>query len=92
MAGRMTLFAEQSLGSYCPDLPLEPNCQFTGHTFISGLPTFLIVLFGRLIYYCTMLKASKIEHPYTTICATANKNVDAVGAETDIEDFFIMSN
>jgi len=39
-----------------------------------------------------MLKASKIEHPYTTICATANKNVDAVGAETDIEDFFIMSN
>ncbi len=88
----MTLSAEQLLGSCCPDLQLESDCQSTDQTPLSGILTFLIILLGRLVYDCTMLKTPKIEHPYTTISATANKNVDAVGAETDIKDFFIVSN
>jgi len=39
-----------------------------------------------------MFETPKIEHPDTTICPTANENIDAVGAEPDIKDFFIMSN
>lgn len=37
-----------------------------------------------------MFQAPEVEHPYTTIGATAHEHVDAVSAETDIEYFFIV--
>jgi hypothetical protein len=54
-----------------------------------GLTTF-VVLFRWLIYDGAVFEAAKVEHSYTTICATTDKNIDALGAEADVEDFFIV--
>lgn len=44
----------------------------------------------RLIDDCTMFEASKVKHPDTAVRAARDKDVDAVGAEADIEDFFVV--
>lgn len=37
-----------------------------------------------------MFEAAEIEHPNTAICAAAYENVDALGAEADVENFFVV--
>lgn len=37
-----------------------------------------------------MFEAAEVEHSDTAICATADKDIDALGAEADVEDLFIM--
>lgn len=52
--------------------------------------TFFVILFRRFIYDGTVLQTSKIKHPHTTVSSTAYKDVNAICAESNIEDFFIM--
>ncbi len=39
-----------------------------------------------------MFEAAQIKHAYTAVLATADKNIDAVGAESHIVDFFVVRN
>lgn len=49
------------------------------------------VIFVRwLVDDGAMLEASEIKHSYTTICAAADKHIDAVGAESNIVDFLVV--
>ena len=64
----------------------QPRCDASDQK----RPTLFIVLLRRLVYDCTVFQAPEIEHPYATIGATAHEHVDAVSAETHIEDFFIV--
>lgn len=52
--------------------------------------TFFIILFRRLVDDSTMFETPEVKHPYTTIGTAADKDVDAVRAESDIKNFFIM--
>lgn len=39
-----------------------------------------------------MLETSEVEHADAAVCTTGNENIDAVGAEANVEDFFVMGN
>ena len=45
---------------------------------------------GRLIDNGAVLQTSQIEHAHATVLTTADKDVDAVGAETYVVDFFVV--
>lgn len=54
------------------------------HTFFSLIRWF--------VDDCTMLQTPEIEHTHTAIGAAADENIDALGAETDVVDFLVVSN
>jgi hypothetical protein len=54
------------------------------HTFV--------IFGGRLIDNCAVFQAPQVEHPNTTVCATADKNINTVGTEPNIKNLFVMSN
>lgn len=39
-----------------------------------------------------MFEAPQVEHTYTAVGTTADKNVDAVGTESDIVNFLVVRN
>lgn len=53
------------------------------HTFVDFL--------ARLVDDGTMFEASEIEHANATIRAAGDEYIDTVGAEADVEDFFVVS-
>ena len=56
-----------------------------------GRRTFIIL--GRwLVDDSAVLEGTQVKHAYTSICAARNKHIHAVGAEANIEDFFVVSN
>lgn len=54
-------------------------------------PTF-ITLLRWFIDDSAVLQAAQIKHADTAIRATTDEYIDTVGTESDIEDFFIVSN
>lgn len=88
----MTLFAEQLSGSCCPDSQLDMVRQPAEAAPLFCTLTFLIVLFRWFVYNGTMLETPEIEHSYAAIRATTYKNIDTVGAKSDIKHFLIVSN
>ena len=54
------------------------------HTFI--------VLGSWLVDDSTVLETAKIEHADTAVGAAGDKNIDAVGTEADVKDFFVVGN
>ena len=66
-------------------------CQRRGGASKKRIPTFFIVFLRRLIYDCTVFQTSKVEHSYAAVGATAHEHVNAVSAETNVEDLFIVS-
>ena len=57
---------------------------------LSGILHTLFVLLGRLVNYSTMFQTPEIEHSYAAICSATHKYINAVGAESDVENFFVM--
>lgn len=52
--------------------------------------TIFVVLLRRLINDGAVFEAAQVEHPDAAICTATHKDIDALGAETDIEDFFVV--
>ena len=46
--------------------------------------------FGGLVDNGAVLEAAEIEHADAAVGAAADEDVDAVGAEADVEDFFVV--
>lgn len=71
---------------------LAEDVSTQGHLYQNErrMLTFVDFLAG-LIDDGTMFETSEIEHPDAAICAAGDKYIDAVGAEADVEDFFVVS-
>lgn len=52
------------------------------HTFV--------ILGSRLVDNGAVLEAAEVEHADTAVGAAGDEDVDAVGAEADVEDFFVV--
>ena len=39
-----------------------------------------------------MFEAAEVKHPHAPVCAAADKDIDTLGTEADVEDFFVVSN
>lgn len=73
-----------------PGLDAIVYCQTRSSSYQEDTITFL-VLFRRLVNYRAMLQTSQIKHSNATVGTTAHENIDTICAESDIEDFFIVS-
>jgi hypothetical protein len=54
-------------------------------------PTVLVRLVRRFVDDRTVLEASQIKHPYTSICPTTHKYVYALGAKSHVKHLLVMS-
>lgn len=50
----------------------------------------LLVLVRRLIDDCGMLEAAQIKHPHTAVSTTADKDINAIGAESNIVHLLVV--
>ena len=59
---------------------------------LSSIRLTFLVLLRRLIYDRAVFQAPEIKHAHTSISATANEHVNAVGAETHVVHFLVVCN
>ena len=55
-----------------------------------GFARTFVGFFGGLVDDGAVLEAAEIEHADAAVGAAADEDVDAVGAEADVEDFFVV--
>lgn len=74
-----------------PMLSIGVSLEVAGGQQRKWGPTVLVRLVGRFVDDCTVLEASQIKHPYTSICPTTHKYVYALGAKSHVKDLLVMS-
>ena len=57
-----------------------------------GQFTILVILLRRLVNDGAVFEAAEVKHADTTVCTAAHENVDALRAESDVENFFVVGN
>lgn len=70
---------------------LAPTYVYEGRVEV-GIALTFVTLFAWLVDDSTVFETSEIEHSDAPVCSAGNEDVDAVGAEADIENLFIVGN
>ena len=72
-----------------PVLSIRVSLETPGRVKVRKRTGF-VSLVRRLVDDCTVLEATQIEHPYTSIRTTAHEYINALGTESHVEHFLVM--